>query len=57
MGSLDWDLPVNSLKHTPIPDSVAMLNSLWERSSVKTVLPLWTSEVTMAGVRIFSPLL
>lgn len=38
-------------------DCVAMLNSLWERSSVKTVLPLWTSEVTLAGVRIFTCLL
>ena len=32
MGSLDWDVPVNSVKHTPVPDCAAMLNSLWERS-------------------------
>lgn len=43
-----WDsqtgiyLPVKSLKHTPVPDCVAMLSSLWERNSVKTVLPHWT---------------
>lgn len=55
MGSLDWDLPAKSMKHTPVPDCVAMLNSLWERSILKTVLPLWTSEVTLAGVRIFAP--
>lgn len=33
-----WDsqtgicLPVNSLKHTPVPDCVATLSSLWERN-------------------------
>lgn len=36
MGSLDWGLPAKSVKHTPVPDCVAMLNSLWERSSTKT---------------------
>lgn len=41
-----WDsqmgiyLSVNSLKHTPVPDCVAMLSSLWERNSVKTVLAM-----------------
>lgn len=57
MGSLDWDLPANSVKHTPVPDCVAVLNSLWERGSVKTVLPLWTSEVALVKVMIFTLLL
>lgn len=48
-----WDpqtgicFPVNALRHTPVPDCVAMLNSLWERNSVKTILPRWTQEVTL----------
>lgn len=41
-GSLDWDLPVNSTKRTPVPGCVAKLNSLWERIGVKTVLSFWT---------------
>lgn len=45
------------MKHTPVPDCVAMLSSLWERTTVKTVLPLWAKEVILVGVRIFIPLL
>lgn len=37
MGSLVRDLPVSSVKCTPVPDCVAMLHNLWEMSSVRTV--------------------